>query len=131
MLGASTCLNRKGAGVASVEEVQEQVRSRYATVAVTVAHGQGCGCSDSGCCGDGSGSCCATAEALEQTDAFGSGLYAATEQAELPEEALLASLGCGNPVAVADLHPGETVAGSTCCCQPAGSLRTGLCTGST
>ena len=40
---------------------------------------------------------------------FGSGLYASVERAELPEEALLASLGCGNPVAVADLHPGERV----------------------
>ena len=40
---------------------------------------------------------------------FGSGLYAADEQGELPPEALLASLGCGNPVAVADLRPGETV----------------------
>jgi len=93
--------------MATLDEVQEQVRSRYAAAAVAVTHGQSSGCGDS-CCADQSGSCC-SAEALDQTAAFGSGLYAATEQGELPQEALLASLGCGNPVAVADLHPGETV----------------------
>ena len=40
---------------------------------------------------------------------FGSGLYGPDEQGELPQQALLASLGCGNPVAVADLRAGETV----------------------
>jgi SAM-dependent methyltransferase len=40
---------------------------------------------------------------------FGGGLYSAGERAELPDEALAASLGCGNPVAVADLRDGETV----------------------
>jgi SAM-dependent methyltransferase len=40
---------------------------------------------------------------------FGQGLYAAGERAELPESAVGASLGCGNPVAVVDLHEGETV----------------------
>ena len=49
----------------------------------------------------------------------------------LPGGAVRASLGCGNPVAVADLRPGETVldlgsaAASTCCCRPAGSARPG------
>ena len=41
--------------------------------------------------------------------AFGAGLYSAGEQGELPVEAVMASLGCGNPIAVADLHPGERV----------------------
>ena len=41
--------------------------------------------------------------------AFGSGLYSADEQSELPAEAVLASLGCGNPLAVAELHAGERV----------------------
>ena len=93
--------------MATVEEVREQVRTRYAAAAQAVGHGPGCGCGDSGCCSDGS---CWTAEALDQDQSvFGSGLYASVERAELPEEALLASLGCGNPVAVADLHPGERV----------------------
>ena len=70
----------------------------------------------SGCCSEG----------------CGSGLYGA-EIAELPETAVLASLGCGNPTAVAELREGETVldlgsgARSTSCCRPAGSAdRPGL-----
>lgn len=94
--------------MATIDEVREQVRSRYAAAAaaaaVAAADGQGGGCGDTGCCGDGTG-----AAALDQTEAFGPGLYAAAERGELPAEALLASLGCGNPVAVADLRPGETV----------------------
>jgi arsenite methyltransferase len=46
---------------------------------------------------------------VDVDDTFGAGLYSADEQAELPAEALAASLGCGNPLAVADLRPGETV----------------------
>jgi len=91
-----------------IDDIQEQVRSRYAAAAVAVTSGQVCGCPDPGCT-DTSGGCCTTAAALDQTEAFGSGLYAATEVGELPQDALLASLGCGNPVAVADLRPGETV----------------------
>ncbi len=40
---------------------------------------------------------------------FGEALYAAEQRGELPEAAVLASLGCGNPTAVAELHEGETV----------------------
>jgi ubiquinone/menaquinone biosynthesis C-methylase UbiE len=46
---------------------------------------------------------------LEIDDTFGSALYSAQERGELPVEAVAASLGCGNPTAVADLHEGETV----------------------
>jgi ubiquinone/menaquinone biosynthesis C-methylase UbiE len=46
---------------------------------------------------------------LGNGDVFGSALYTGSENLEIPEEAFLASLGCGNPTAVADLHPGETV----------------------
>ena len=45
----------------------------------------------------------------EQAELFGAGLYADGERDELPDTALLASLGCGNPTAMADLHAGETV----------------------
>ncbi len=45
----------------------------------------------------------------EQRDVFGSGLYESDDRSDLPEAAQLASLGCGNPTAVADLHEGETV----------------------
>src|SRR5699024_2821481 len=68
-----------------------------------------------------SGSCCAPAQGVvdanasccgggsEVDAAFGSGLYNAGEQGEIPAEAVLASLGCGNPVAVAELREGERV----------------------
>lgn len=88
----------------SMGEIREQVRSRYAAAASAVSHQLTCGCigsSDVPCC---------TPQALDQDhEVFGSGLYADSEQSEVPAEALLASLGCGNPVAVADLRPGETV----------------------
>lgn len=56
------------------------------------------------CCG---ASCCGAAGQVDA--AFGAGLYSAAEQDELPAEAVLASLGCGNPVAVAELREGERV----------------------
>jgi SAM-dependent methyltransferase len=80
-------------------DMREQVRARYAEAALGLADGSGCGCDceSTGCCGD-------EAETL-----LGRGLYAADERQEVPEAAALASLGCGNPVAVAELHEGETV----------------------
>lgn len=78
-----------------MSELAEQVRERYATIARSVDTGRHAGCCDS----DG---CCDTAP-------IGTDLYSASEQAELPEEAVLASLGCGNPLAVAELRPGERV----------------------
>lgn len=53
--------------------------------------------------------CCGTAQALETGDQFGGALYDADDAAALPEAAFLASLGCGNPTAVADLRAGERV----------------------
>ncbi|MGV1007287.1 MAG: arsenite methyltransferase [Dermatophilaceae bacterium] len=92
----------------TTEQVREQVRSRYAAAAVTVTHGQGWGRDDGCCSGDGQDTC-RSADALDQGESFGSGLYSDAERCGLPQEAVLASLGCGNPVAVADLHPGERV----------------------
>ncbi len=92
------------------DQLREQVRERYAVAATAVRSGQGCGCeassAEQACCAPAeSGSCCAS----ELDDSFGSTLYDETERGELPAEAVLASLGCGNPVAVADLHEGERV----------------------
>jgi len=80
-------------------DVREQVRERYAEAALGLAEGNGCGCDcDSiGCCGE------------EATTLFGQGLYAADERSGLPDNAVTASLGCGNPVAVAEINKGETV----------------------
>ena len=75
-------------------EVREQVRQRYAEAALDVVNS-----TSGGCCDD---SCCSPA-------AEGPSFYSADEQSELPQEAVLASLGCGNPLAVADLHEGERV----------------------
>jgi arsenite methyltransferase len=89
------------------DALREQVRSRYAAAATKVTSGQGdCGCGRPADCGCDSGCCgAATAEEL----GFGAELYAALERDQLPDTALLASLGCGNPTAVAELHEGETV----------------------
>jgi arsenite methyltransferase len=73
------------------------VRRRYAEAARSVSEGSG------GCCG--SGSCCADGAEGD----FGEALYSAEQRGELPDAAALASLGCGNPVAVAELREGETV----------------------
>ena len=59
--------------------------------------------SSSGC---GSGSCCDGESASAD---FGESLYSPEERGELPDAAALASLGCGNPTAVADLNDGEVV----------------------
>ena len=84
----------------SAEELREEVRRRYAESARGVTDGtSGCGC---GC---GSGSCCDGEDASK----FGEALYDAEQRGELPDAATLASLGCGNPTVVADLHEGETV----------------------
>jgi arsenite methyltransferase len=83
------------------EELREQVRERYAGAALTVLEGNvatGEVCDDEDCAG-----CCGVEPDL------GEQLYSKGERAELPDEAVLASLGCGNPTAVADLHEGETV----------------------
>jgi arsenite methyltransferase len=81
----------------TAESLREQVRQRYAEAARAAEGGGGCGC--------GSGSCCEGEEAGD----FGEALYTAEQRGELPDVAVLASLGCGNPTAVAELHDGETV----------------------
>ncbi|MGH2595814.1 MAG: arsenite methyltransferase [Actinomycetota bacterium] len=80
-------------------ELREEVRLRYAEAATTVTAGEGAACD---CCHPGS--TCA-----EEGHEFGPELYDALHDEGLPEAAVLASLGCGNPTAVADLNPGETV----------------------
>jgi arsenite methyltransferase len=85
------------------EALREQVRRRYAAAAVAAEQG-GCGCNDDGsCCGN------ANCDGEEGAGAFGESLYSIDERGELPDTAVLASLGCGNPTAVAELHTGETV----------------------
>jgi len=86
------------------DAVQDEVRSKYAAAALTVLAGEG----GASCGGDG-GSCCSAGAAIEVDESFGSTLYGRDDLAGLPDGAVLASLGCGNPTAVADLAPGERV----------------------
>ncbi|MFN2397184.1 MAG: arsenite methyltransferase [Gemmatimonadaceae bacterium] len=80
------------------ERIRSVVRDKYGQAAVRAAGGLQASCGTS-CCGD--------AEAAR--DPITSDLYQSSDIADLPAEAVLASLGCGNPTALADLKPGETV----------------------
>ena len=89
------------------DALRDQVRARYAAAAAKVTGGQGdCGCGQPADCGCGDG-CCGGTTAEEP--GFGAELYAALDRDQLPDTAVLASLGCGNPTAVAELQEGETV----------------------
>lgn len=77
--------------------IKEIVRDKYAEAAVRAATGR------SSCCGT------SPASSLDCCDPITSNLYEGNETASVPEEALRASLGCGNPTALAKLRPGETV----------------------
>ena len=74
------------------------VKEKYGEAARRVASGQG-----NACCGSSPSSCCSGADPIT------SDLYNELQKSELPETAVLASLGCGNPTALAELKPGETV----------------------
>jgi arsenite methyltransferase len=72
----------------TTEAIHDEVRAHYAAAAVRASEG----------------ACCSP-----EPETFGSGLYSALDRADLPDAAVLASLGCGNPTAVAELHEGERV----------------------
>jgi len=98
---------------AAETDLREQVRTRYAAAAIAVSntgHDDPLQLVDAkrGCCGPSeNASCCGSSGEVD--DAFGALLYSADEQGELPAEALAASLGCGNPMMVAELRAGERV----------------------
>ena len=77
-----------------MSELREQVRERYAEAARLASAGS-CGCGPASCC--------------DEDGDFGAAHYDAVALAEVPDAAALASLGCGNPMAVAELREGETV----------------------
>ncbi|MGH9347495.1 MAG: arsenite methyltransferase [Vicinamibacterales bacterium] len=78
-----------------MDHVKEIVQDKYGQAALRARSGpSSCGCGTSSACGP---------------DPITSGLYEAGDTATLPKEAVNASLGCGNPTALAELHPGETV----------------------
>jgi arsenite methyltransferase len=76
-------------------DIKQAVKEKYGQAALQVA--------------SGGSSCCGSASSQGGADPITSNLYAAGETADLPAEAVAASLGCGNPTALAKLNPGETV----------------------
>jgi SAM-dependent methyltransferase len=98
-------------------DLREEVRSKYAAAARAVLEprpgvtAQSVELSGTGsCCGSSAAdSCCGAGSASDAVGGFSENLYREGETDGLPEEAILASLGCGNPIAVADLHEGERV----------------------
>ncbi|NUS44438.1 MAG: arsenite methyltransferase [Mycobacteriaceae bacterium] len=82
-------------------ELRETARARYAAAAETVAAG--------GVAEDCCGSDCVVTGAVDVDERFGASLYGAADRGELPIQAVAASLGCGNPTAVAELRAGERV----------------------
>jgi SAM-dependent methyltransferase len=85
--------------VSKTRDITEDVRAHYGEIARALAAEDP---TETDCCSSG---CCGT----EEQARFGSDLYASAEREELPDAAVLASLGCGNPVAVAELREGEVV----------------------
>ncbi len=77
-----------------MSEIQQAVQEHYGAIAQSVRKGAG------GCCGPASCGC---------SDPITSNLYDAAQTSGLPQEAVLASLGCGNPTALAQLEPGQVV----------------------
>jgi arsenite methyltransferase len=76
-------------------DLKEAVKEKYGEAALRVSAG--------------ASSCCGASATLESCNPITSNLYDAVQTGQLPEEAVLASLGCGNPTALAELNPGETV----------------------
>jgi SAM-dependent methyltransferase len=84
----------------SAPNVKDVVREKYGQAALRVVSGEG-----SACCGAAPTSCCGP----DTVDPITSGLYDELQKSELPSQAVLASLGCGNPTALAELKPGQVV----------------------
>ncbi|MCC7053174.1 MAG: arsenite methyltransferase [Gemmatimonadaceae bacterium] len=94
-------------GDSTIDSLRTTVRARYGAVATRVAEsGSTAGAS---CCGPASGSSGCCGSSTESWDPITANLYDEGQAAGVPAEALLASLGCGNPTALADLQPGEVV----------------------
>jgi ubiquinone/menaquinone biosynthesis C-methylase UbiE len=103
--GTCGCGEGKAADQVQADGIQEAVRDRYASAAKVVSEGAEAMTVESA-------SCCGPTDLTETQggfENFGAELYSNAERGELPDAAALASLGCGNPTAVAELHEGETV----------------------
>jgi len=83
------------AGINGTESIKDIVKQKYGEAALRVK--------------SGGSSCCGAAAATSCCDPITTNLYDVSQAVQIPEEALLASLGCGNPTALAQLNPGEIV----------------------
>lgn len=97
MAGEKAHSENRGEEKMNTETIKDAVKKRYAEAALQVNAG-----SSASCCGPATAKDCCS-------DPITSGLYAESETGQVPQEAVLASLGCGNPTALAKLNPGETV----------------------
>lgn len=99
-----TAVNETSAGTAPAarDDVREVVRRKYGEAALTVLNGQGAACCGGNAGGGATDSCCGGAVITGD-------LYGSIDASQIPEAALLASLGCGNPTALATLAEGEVV----------------------
>jgi arsenite methyltransferase len=77
----------------STTNIKEAVKEKYGEAALRVLSGETSSCCETSCCGD----------------PISSDLYSANQVGQIPEEAVKASLGCGNPTALATLNPGDVV----------------------
>src|SRR5579872_7438069 len=93
--GKSFAANRRTTKMSPIKDV---VKEKYGQAALRVVTGDG-----NACCGSSPSSCCSGGDPIT------SDLYDQLQKDQLPETAVLASLGCGNPTALAELKPGETV----------------------
>jgi arsenite methyltransferase len=91
------------------DQLRDHVRQRYAASALAVTSQAGRAPTDMDCCGTEPRQDTACCGGVEVEEGFGAELYDAADRDQLPAEAVLASLGCGNPLAVAELREGETV----------------------
>ena len=87
--------------MADLTDTRETVRAKYAAAARAASAAS----AEASCCGPGSATC----SPADAGGVFGAALYRDESSADVPEAAINASLGCGVPTAVADLHEGETV----------------------
>ncbi len=103
--------------MSDVDRLVDEVRARYAGAALAVLDPstfesdalESGRLADASCCGPAGAGAGDTASCCADEAVYGPELYSALERAELPDAAVMASLGCGNPTAVAELRPGETV----------------------
>jgi ubiquinone/menaquinone biosynthesis C-methylase UbiE len=89
--------------MSGVTEIRETVRAKYGEGAQRVIAG------GVATCGGSASSCCGAAPGTGARDPITSDLYSADQTAHLPEDAIVASLGCGNPTALTELEPGQVV----------------------